>query len=126
MPVPTRSEEPANAAVARNFRFAQLGWFGKRSKKRFGRGRILVVGDLMLDVYLRGDVVRISPEAPVPVVRLSRRTETPGGAGNVLLNLAGLGLPVTAAGIVGDDDAGRRLRYLLEEAGIETRPIVVC
>jgi D-beta-D-heptose 7-phosphate kinase/D-beta-D-heptose 1-phosphate adenosyltransferase len=93
-------------------------------EQRFGEARVLVVGDLMLDVYLRGDVARISPEAPVPVVQLSRRSETPGGAGNVLLNLAALGLRVTAAGIVGDDDAGRRLRSLLAEAGVETGPVV--
>jgi D-beta-D-heptose 7-phosphate kinase/D-beta-D-heptose 1-phosphate adenosyltransferase len=95
-------------------------------EERFGRGRVLVVGDLMLDVYLRGEVARISPEAPVPIVRLSRRTEAPGGAGNVLLNLAALGLRAIAAGIVGDDDAGRRLRSLLEEAGVETGPLVTC
>jgi D-beta-D-heptose 7-phosphate kinase/D-beta-D-heptose 1-phosphate adenosyltransferase len=95
-------------------------------EERFGGRRILVAGDLMLDVYLRGEVARISPEAPVPIVRLSRRTEAPGGAGNVLLNLAALGLRVTAAGIVGDDDAGRRLRSLLEAAGVATGPLVTC
>src|SRR3954447_20366223 len=86
--------------------------------------RILVAGDLMLDVYLWGEVARISPEAPVPVVRLTRRTETPGGAGNVLLNLAGLGLQAVAAGFVGADEAGGRLRRLLDEAGVETRAVV--
>lgn len=106
--------------------FRSAGLVRQAVERRFGGGRILVAGDLMLDVYLRGDVVRISPEAPVPVVSLSRRTETPGGAGNVALNLVGLGLSVIAAGIVGDDDAGRRLRFLLEEAGVETRLIVVC
>jgi D-beta-D-heptose 7-phosphate kinase/D-beta-D-heptose 1-phosphate adenosyltransferase len=95
-------------------------------EQRFGGGRILVAGDLMLDVYLRGDVARISPEAPVPVVRLSRRSEAPGGAGNVALNLAALGLHVTAAGIVGDDDAGKRLRSLLEAAGVDIRPVIAC
>src|SRR5947209_13381152 len=90
-----------------------------------GGGRVLVVGDLMLDVYLWGDVARISPEAPVPVVRLTRRSETAGGAGNVLLNLAGLGLEVAAAEFVGDDDAGRRLRGHLEHAGVDGSPLVV-
>jgi len=93
-------------------------------QERFGGGRVLVVGDLMLDVYLHGDVVRISPEAPVPIVRLSRRSETAGGAGNVVLNLSQLGLQVTAAGLVGDDEAGRRLYCLLEDAGIDTHAIV--
>ncbi|MBV8265500.1 MAG: hypothetical protein JO252_04060, partial [Planctomycetaceae bacterium] len=91
---------------------------------RFGRGRVLVVGDLMLDTYLWGDVGRISPEAPVPVVRLVRRIDTPGGAGNVMLNLAKLGLDVVAAGFVGDDDAGRRLRRQLESADVATGAIV--
>ncbi len=89
-------------------------------ESQFGGKRILVVGDLMVDAYLWGDVNRISPEAPVPVVRLNRRSVTLGGAGNVLLNLAGLGLPTTAAGFVGDDDGGRQLRKLLEDAGIST------
>src|ERR1700682_2372791 len=85
---------------------------------RFDRRRVLVVGDLMLDVYLWGEVGRISPEAPVPIVRLARRTEAAGGAGNVLLNLASLGLETVAAGFVGDDEAGGRLRHLLEGAGV--------
>src|SRR3954453_21739743 len=92
---------------------------------RFGRRRVLVVGDLMLDIYLRGEVDRISPEAPVPVLRLSRRTEAPGGAGNVLLNLASLGLETVASGFVGDDQAGARLRRLLEDSGVATDPVVV-
>ena len=91
---------------------------------RFGRRRVLVVGDLMLDVYLWGEVDRISPEAPVPILRLVRRTETPGGAGNVLLNLASLGLETVAAGFIGDDEAGRRLRRLLEDAGVATDAVV--
>jgi len=91
---------------------------------RFGRGRVLVVGDLMLDTYLWGDVGRISPEAPVPVVRLVRRIDTPGGAGNVMLNLAKLGLDVVAAGFVGDDDTGRRLRRQLEGVGVATGAII--
>ncbi|WP_422927505.1 D-glycero-beta-D-manno-heptose 1-phosphate adenylyltransferase [Singulisphaera sp. PoT] len=72
----------------------------------------------MVDAYLWGDVGRISPEAPVPVVRLNRKTVTLGGAGNVLLNLVGLGLPATASGFVGDDDGGRQLVLMLEQAGI--------
>jgi D-beta-D-heptose 7-phosphate kinase / D-beta-D-heptose 1-phosphate adenosyltransferase len=92
-------------------------------EEQFGRRRVLVVGDLMLDIYLWGEVGRISPEAPVPIVRLSRRRETAGGAGNVLLNLAGLGIRPSAAGFVGKDEPGRRLLALLDEAGIATRSI---
>ena len=62
----------------------------------FDNRRVLVVGDLMLDRYLWGEVTRISPEAPVPVVRFVRQTETLGGAANVALNLANLGLSVSA------------------------------
>lgn len=87
----------------------------------FGGRRILVAGDLMLDTYLWGDVERISPEAPVPVVRLTRRTETPGGAANVALNLAALGLQVTALGFLGRDAAGQHLLDMLEAAGVEAR-----
>lgn len=74
----------------------------------------------MVDAYLWGDVNRISPEAPVPVVRLNRRSVTLGGAGNVLLNLVGLGLSATAAGFVGDDEGGRQLDRLMNESGIST------
>ncbi len=90
----------------------------------FGGGRVLVVGDLMLDVYLWGDVARISPEAPVPIVRLVRRSEVAGGAGNVILNLTGLGLEAVAAGFVGDDEAGGRLRRLLAAEGTDLGGLV--
>ena len=91
---------------------------------RFGGRRVLVVGDLMLDIYLWGEVSRISPEAPVPIVRLSKRRETAGGAGNVLLNLASLGLKAVALGFVGDDAPGRQLLTILDEAGVETGPVI--
>ena len=87
----------------------------------FGGGTVLVVGDVMLDRYLWGEVERISPEAPVPVVRLAREAEVPGGAGNVALNLAGLGLKPALISVVGDDAAGARVRDLLRDAGVETR-----
>lgn len=87
--------------------------------------RMLVVGDVMLDRYLIGDVARISPEAPVPVVRLSRETISVGGAGNVALNLAGLGVHADVAGWTGDDEAGARLRELLGLAGVRVQGIEV-
>jgi D-beta-D-heptose 7-phosphate kinase / D-beta-D-heptose 1-phosphate adenosyltransferase len=80
---------------------------------------VLVVGDLMLDRYLWGDVERISPEAPVPVVRLNRETERLGGAGNVAANLAGLGIRARLAGFIGDDANGDRLLRLFAESGID-------
>lgn len=90
----------------------------------FGAARVLVVGDLMLDRYLWGQVGRISPEAPVPVLHLGRETETAGGAANVARNLTGLGLQVALAGVTGSDEHRRRLLGLLEEQGIETSAVL--
>jgi D-glycero-beta-D-manno-heptose-7-phosphate kinase len=80
--------------------------------------RILVIGDVMLDHYIWGDATRISPEAPVPVVEISRDTYVPGGAANVALNCAALGATTTVAGYMADDEAGRRLQMLLRERSI--------
>jgi D-glycero-beta-D-manno-heptose-7-phosphate kinase len=80
--------------------------------------RILVIGDVMLDHYIWGDATRISPEAPVPVVEISRDTYVPGGAANVALNCAALGAKTTVAGYMADDEAGRRLQTLLRERNI--------
>lgn len=82
------------------------------------RARILVVGDVMLDRYWFGDVHRISPEAPVPVVRVEHTEERPGGAANVARNAAALGAAVSLLSVVGDDEAGETLRQLAEGAGI--------
>ena len=75
--------------------------------------RVLVVGDVMLDRYWFGEVERISPEAPVPVVRIARHEERPGGAANVARNAAALGAQVMLVSVVGDDEAGRALERLL-------------
>lgn len=80
--------------------------------------RVLVLGDAMLDEYLGGTAERISPEAPVPVVRKTGRDEVPGGAANVAMNIAALGASALLVSRVGDDDAGRRLRALCEGAGV--------
>src|SRR3982751_3972481 len=82
--------------------------------KRFSHLKALVIGDLMLDHFLWGTVSRISPEAPVPVVDVTRETEMPGGAGNVALNMAALGAEIFVAGIIGQDRAGDRLLTLLQ------------
>jgi rfaE bifunctional protein kinase chain/domain len=81
--------------------------------------KVLVVGDVMLDEYWFGDVRRISPEAPVPVVRVERGEERPGGAANVARNVAALGARATLLSVVGKDDTARRLRNVLDESGIE-------
>ena len=83
------------------------------------KARILVIGDLMLDRYWFGEVERISPEAPVPVVHVARKEDRLGGAANVARNIVALGAHVTLAGIVGTDEPADRLRELIREAGIE-------
>jgi rfaE bifunctional protein kinase chain/domain len=80
---------------------------------RFRGCPILVVGDLMLDEFIWGNVSRISPEAPVPVVEVRERTHTAGGAANTAANVAALGGGVTVAGVVGNDAEGQRVRDLL-------------
>jgi rfaE bifunctional protein kinase chain/domain len=84
------------------------------------RARVLVVGDAMLDRYWFGAVDRISPEAPVPVVRVNREEERLGGAANVALNVKTLGAQASLITVVGDDEPGRSLKKLLESAGVET------
>ena len=85
------------------------------------RARVLVVGDVMLDRYWFGDVSRISPEAPVPVVKFGRSEERPGGAANVARNAAALGARVTLLSVVGRDEPGRRLHVLLRQEKITAR-----
>lgn len=87
----------------------------------FSGAHVLVVGDLMLDRYWFGDVDRISPEAPVPVVRVRRSEERLGGAANVALNAVVLGAPATLLGVVGDDEAGQRVEALARARGIDAR-----
>lgn len=81
--------------------------------------RVLVVGDVMLDRYWFGEVSRISPEAPVPVVRVERTEERPGGAANVARNIAALGASAALLSVVGSDDAGARLRELARAEGVQ-------
>lgn len=101
--------------------------FAARSREWIGRFpslRILVVGDLMLDEYLWGSVRRISPEAPVPVVAVTRETKSPGGAANVALNIAGLGARVEVAGVVGEDAPGREIARILRKQGVGVAGLV--
>ena len=85
--------------------------------RRFAGTRVLVIGDLMLDQFVWGDVSRISPEAPVPIVRVRRQEARPGGAGNVVSNVVALGVRADACGFVGRDPAGRALVAALVAAG---------
>jgi len=86
----------------------------------FERAHILVVGDVMLDRYWHGTSSRISPEAPVPVVKIGQTDDRPGGAGNVALNMAALGCNVSLIGVVGADEAGSILQARLQAAKIHT------
>jgi D-glycero-beta-D-manno-heptose-7-phosphate kinase len=86
--------------------------------------RMLVLGDVMLDHFIWGSVARISPEAPVPVVDFNRESFMPGGAANVARNLTALHVSVEIFGAIGTDDAGRRLRTLLNEQKIRCRGLV--
>ncbi len=90
-----------------------------------GRGRVLVAGDVMLDRYVAGTVDRVSPEAPVPVMRIDHEAEMPGGAGNVARNIVGLGGRAVLVGLIGHDAAGSRLTELLaDEEGLAFHPVV--
>ena len=91
---------------------------------RFGCANVLVVGDLMLDQHVWGAVTRISPEAPVPVVRRTRQAFVAGGAGNVAMNLVGFGLRPRLVALVGHDDAAAQVRGELERSGVDVSGVL--
>lgn len=93
----------------------------KMSNKRF-----LVIGDAMLDVYLHGQVSRISPEAPVPVFQYKSRNSILGGAANVAANVAAMGMQTALLAVTGDDDSGRDIIKLLEAKGVDTGLVLKC
>src|ERR1700722_15612193 len=84
----------------------------------FSDTTVLVLGDLMIDKYINGDVHRISPEAPVPVLSVHGERNVAGGAANVALNAAGLHAKTLIAGVVGEDSAAQELLKLLERSGV--------
>ena len=86
---------------------------------QFLRAKVLVLGDVMLDRYWFGATNRISPEAPVPVVRVQQNEERAGGAANVAMNIASLNVPIMLLGLTGHDDAGAALTGLLEKQRLE-------
>lgn len=90
----------------------------------FSKTKVLVIGDIMLDRYWWGDVRRISPEAPVPVVELRNSTYSPGGAANVAVNIAGLGAQPLLFGVTGDDTEANQLKTAIESAGVTTSHIM--
>ena len=96
-----------------------------RTIARFSGRRVLVVGERMVGQYVRGAVGRISPEAPVPVVRVTGESNIPGGAGNVVNNLASLGASVSVLGVIGEDDAGARLVEHFRGRGVDVEGVCV-
>jgi rfaE bifunctional protein kinase chain/domain len=90
------------------------------SKQQLAQAHVLVVGDAMLDRYWHGAVERISPEAPVPVVKVTREEERIGAAANVAYNVSTLGAAASFLGVVGDDEPGRQLEKMLKDTGIRT------
>jgi D-beta-D-heptose 7-phosphate kinase/D-beta-D-heptose 1-phosphate adenosyltransferase len=92
----------------------------KLSMPRFDQSQVLVIGDVMLDRYWHGGTSRVSPEAPVPVVKVDQIEDRPGGAGNVALNIAALGSGASLVSVVGNDEAGDSLKARLESVGIHT------
>tara|TARA_B100000900_G_scaffold191404_2_gene162048 strand:+ start:319 stop:1761 length:1443 start_codon:yes stop_codon:yes gene_type:complete len=85
---------------------------------KFSDAKVLVIGDVMLDRFWHGAATRISPEAPVPVVKVVGIDDRPGGAGNVAINLAALGVETTLSGLVGDDEHAKQLRLAVEAKGV--------
>ncbi|MCK5124958.1 MAG: D-glycero-beta-D-manno-heptose-7-phosphate kinase [candidate division Zixibacteria bacterium] len=92
---------------------------------KIGGHEIAVIGDVMLDEYLWGQVDRISPEAPVPVVNIKGESSTPGGAANVAANIIGLGDKPLIVGVVGNDNPASLLDWLLREKGIDTDGLII-
>jgi len=89
-----------------------------------GRPRIVVVGDLILDRYVWGDVERISPEAPIPILKVTREDQRAGGAGSVCINVANLGADVVAAGVLGDDPEADAVQALFDSHGVGQKTVV--
>lgn len=92
---------------------------------RFESARVLVVGDILLDRFIYGDVHRLSSEAPIPILNVTRENAMPGGAGNTLANLAALSVQVRLASVIADDEAGAYLRRYLAEMAIKTDGLVL-
>ena len=91
----------------------------------FVRQRLLVTGDVVLDEYVWGEVDRVSPEAPVPVVRVCDEGLVPGGAANAVRNVVALGGAADCCAVVGDDPSGRHIAEMLKDIGVDPQGLVV-
>ena len=96
----------------------------ERSIDKFKDAKVLVIGDIILDYFVWGDVNRISPEAPVPVVQVKRETNMLGGAANVIHNIATLGAKPILCGVIGEDPNGQEILRKAGEMGLRTDGIV--
>ncbi len=96
----------------------------KRLLDAFKKLKVLVIGDVMVDAYIYGDVKRVSPEAPIPVVDVKRKEQCLGGAANVALNIHALGASAHLFSVIGTDDHGTTLLQLLETKGLETEGVI--
>jgi D-beta-D-heptose 7-phosphate kinase/D-beta-D-heptose 1-phosphate adenosyltransferase len=102
--------------------FEKIDWTSLTNA--FTGARALVVGDVMLDEYIIGDVQRISPEAPVPIVQRRRHSVVPGGAANTAANVASLGGQVVLGGVIGNDPMGAQLKQAVNQAGIDVSGVL--
>ena len=93
--------------------------------EQFHRFRILIVGDVMLDSYIEGEVQRISPEAPVPIVHFRKEDHRLGGAANVALNVLAMGAKAVICSVTGNDNQARKIADLMGEAGIDSSRLVL-
>ncbi|MCG3176223.1 MAG: Bifunctional protein HldE [Candidatus Omnitrophica bacterium] len=118
--VPSRKVTEFTSRRTHLFNFDRL----KRIVQGFSKAKVLVVGDLILDEFIWGNVSRISPEAPVPVVWVESENFMPGGASNVAANIRSLGGEVHLAGVVGEDSRGEILRTLLHKKGVRCEGII--
>ena len=96
----------------------------KEIVEQFKQKRILVIGDVMIDSYLRGNVNRVSPEAPVPIVSLQKEEDRLGGAANVAINLVSMGASAIICSVIGNDKSGDKMLELLEENTISAEGLI--
>ncbi len=113
-------DEPQKRIISQDFREIEA------TVSRMQSARVLVVGDIMLDRFVNGEVTRISPESPVPVLSIRSTDTMLGGAGNVVANLASLGAQCAIAGLVGEDLNGREVLRMLEGSGVDIRAVLHC
>ncbi len=97
----------------------------KHSFEQFNNKKILIIGDVMIDAYMWGNVERISPEAPVPIVSIANREKRLGGAANVALNVRALGAEAILCAVIGDDDNGKIFQQLLKKRNLTSKGILV-